>query len=434
MKKSQNSLTDAEILRQKAEAQLITQQSKVSSLSSENDLRKLAHELQVHQIELEMQYEQLKQAKEESDSATKKYTELYDFAPSGYFTLTKLGEIIGLNFHGAELLGKERLHLINNRFGSSVSDQTKPIFNNFLDKIFTSKGNESCEVTISVKSKGIPTYVYLTGHVNENGEQCQISMMDITERKKAEEELKNRMTELTSAYKQLDMYFSDNKELKQFAYISSHQLQQPLRTIKNYIQILVEDYGKLFDDNAIMHLNTIKDSAQRMNSYILGLSQYSRLGLNKKLSSVNIKKLISDVINDLQSVIEPLSASIEVTEMPVINVYEDEFRQVFQNLISNAIKYQKKNNHPVIKLYAEMINENWKFSISDNGIGIPNDQFENVFNMFQRLQVNENEYEGSGIGLALCKKIIEIHHGKIWVESTMGQGTTVNFTIPNLIL
>ena len=190
MKKSQNNLTDAELLRQKAEEQLKKQQSKVSSLSSENDLRKLAHELQVHQIELEIQYEQLKQAKEESDAATQKYTELYDFAPSGYFTLTKLGEIIGLNLHGARLLGKERLHLIKRRFGSSVSDQTKPIFNNFLNKVFESKGEESCEVTLSDESKNVPTYVYITGHVLENGEQCQINLVDITERKQAEEEMK----------------------------------------------------------------------------------------------------------------------------------------------------------------------------------------------------------------------------------------------------
>jgi PAS domain S-box-containing protein len=189
MKKSQNNLTDAEILRQKAEEQLKKQQSNVSSLSSENDLRKLAHELQVHQIELEMQYEQLKQAKEESDSSTQKYTELYEFAPSGYFTLTKLGEIIGLNLHGARLLGKEHLLLINRRFGSSVSDQTKSIFNNFLDKIFSSKGNESCEVTLLVGGKNSPTYVYLTGHTIGNDEYCQINAVDITELKKAEQEL-----------------------------------------------------------------------------------------------------------------------------------------------------------------------------------------------------------------------------------------------------
>jgi PAS domain S-box-containing protein len=227
MKKSQNILPDSEILRQKAEEQLKKQQSKVSSLSSENDMRKLAHELQVHQIELEMQYEQLQQAKEESDSASQKYTELYDFAPSGYFILTKQGEIIGLNLHGARLLGKERLHLINRRFGSSVSDQTKSIFNNFLDKIFTSKGNESCEVTLSVENKNIPTYVYLSGHTIGNDEQCHISVVDITDRKNMEEELvlkNNSLSKLNRFALELSNLSSDvnleafiTKQVKEFA-------------------------------------------------------------------------------------------------------------------------------------------------------------------------------------------------------------------------
>lgn len=189
MKKSQTNLEDAEILRQKAEEQLRKRQPTASSLSSENDLRKLAYELQVHQIELEMQYEELKQAKEKADSDSQKYTELYDFAPSGYLTLTKLGEIIELNFYAARLLGKERLRLINRRLSSSISDHTKPIFNNFLDKVFKTEGNESCEITLWVESKNIQTYVYLTGHVINNGEQCRINVVDITERKQAEEAL-----------------------------------------------------------------------------------------------------------------------------------------------------------------------------------------------------------------------------------------------------
>jgi len=189
MKKSQTNLADAEILRKKAEEQLRKRQSTASSLSSENDLRKLAYELQVHQIELEMQYEELKQAKEKADSDSQKYTELYDFAPSGYLTLTKLGEIIELNFYAARLLGKERLRLINRRLSSSISDHTKPIFNNFLDKVFKSEGNESCEITLWIESKNIQTYVYLIGHVINNGEQCRINVVDITERKQAEEAL-----------------------------------------------------------------------------------------------------------------------------------------------------------------------------------------------------------------------------------------------------
>jgi light-regulated signal transduction histidine kinase (bacteriophytochrome) len=171
-----------------------------------------------------------------------------------------------------------------------------------------------------------------------------------------------------------------------------------------------------------------------MNSLVLALSDYSRLGLNKKLQSVDCKILMNDVIADLQSVIKTSDASIEVSGMPVLKGYEVELRQVFQNLLSNAIKYQNKDSRPEIKIGSEKINGMWQFYVKDNGIGIPTDNHEKIFNIFQRMHINEEEYEGKGIGLAFCKKIVELHQGKIWVESTLGLGTTAYFTIPNLIL
>jgi PAS domain S-box-containing protein len=270
---------------------------------------------------------------------------------------------------------------------------------------------------------------------NQGKPEMFVFMHDnITERKQAERDQKDRMNELTSAYRQLDRYISDNKELKQFAYISSHQLQEPLRTISNYIQIIEEDYSEELNSTALKHFNTIKKSSGRMNSLIMALSDYSQLGLNKKLQRIDSKKIVNEVISDLQSVIETSNSSVAVSVMPVLNAYEGEFRQVFQNLLTNAIKFQKKNNHPEIKIGSEKIDGNWQFSVRDNGIGIAPDHHERIFNMYQRLHVNEEEYEGKGIGLAFCKKIIELHQGKIWVESTPGQGTTVYFTIPNLIL
>ena len=257
---------------------------------------------------------------------------------------------------------------------------------------------------------------------------------NITERKQAESDQKDRMNELTSAYKQLDRYISDNKELKQFAYISSHQLQEPLRTISNFTQIIEEDYSGELNSTALKHFNIIKKSSERMNSLIMALSDYSQLGLNKKLQRIDSKKIVNEVISDLKSEIETSNSSVEVSGMPVLNVYVSEFRQVFQNLLTNAIKFQKKDNHPEIKIGSEKIDGSWQFSIRDNGIGIAPDHLERIFNMYQRLHVNEEEYEGKGIGLAFCKKIIELHQGKIWVKSTLGQGTTICFTIPNLIL
>jgi chemotaxis family two-component system sensor kinase Cph1 len=434
MKKHRAHLTSSELLRQKAEEKLNKQPPKVSSSASDYDIMKRNHELEVYQIELEMQNEELILATEQAKSNAEKYIDLYDYAPAGYFTLSEAGKILELNFYSAKLLGKERQRLKNSMFNFFVSVDSKTTFNNFLGNIFSNQSHESCEVTLHSGENRLPIHVYLTGHIIEFDKQCHITMVNITERMQAEEELRNRMVELTNAYRQLQQYMFDNEELKQFTYISSHQLQQPLRTIKNFVQMLEEDYQALFDNKAIKYLKTIKDSAARMNSLILALSQYSRLGVKKKLQTVDCNELLNNVMADLDSLIKTSGAYIEVTNMPVLNVYEAEIRQVFQNLIENAIKFQKRNNRPEILICSKNIENRWQFSISDNGIGIHQDQYGKIFDIFQRLHRNEEQYAGNGIGLAFCKKIIELHQGKIWVESNSKEGVTFYFTLANLTI
>ncbi|MBC8047198.1 MAG: PAS domain S-box protein [Fimbriimonadaceae bacterium] len=243
---------------------------------------------------------------------------------------------------------------------------------------------------------------------------------DVTERKIQEAALEKQMS--------LEI---KNKELEQFAYIASHDLQEPLRTVANYMQVFEEDYPDVLDDNAKKYLHAVNNAISRMSVLIKSLLDFSRLGTNKKLSCVDCNKLIDDVIADLDTVIKTSRAVIKITDMPKLNLYEIEIRQVFQNLITNAIKFRKKDTRPKIEIRSEKVNEKWKFSVSDNGIGIEPIHFERIFDIFQRLHTNK-EYEGSGIGLANCKKIIQMHQGDIWVESIPGEGTTFYFTIPNL--
>jgi light-regulated signal transduction histidine kinase (bacteriophytochrome) len=169
-----------------------------------------------------------------------------------------------------------------------------------------------------------------------------------------------------------------------------------------------------------------------MTMLIKSLLDFSRLGRNVQLTYVDCKKLVENVIADLDNMVRTSNAVIEVTEMPKLNLYESGIRQVFQNLISNAIKFQQRGARPEIHIGSEKKDEKWQFSVSDNGIGIDPSHYNRIFNIFQRLHSNEEEYEGYGIGLANCKKIIQIHQGEIWVESNIGQGTTFYFTIPNL--
>ncbi len=223
-----------------------------------------------------------------------------------------------------------------------------------------------------------------------------------------------------------------NKELEQFAYIASHDLREPIRTISNYMKVFEEDYFALLDENGRKYLNSVNFAAKRMSILIKSLLDFSRLGRNIKLTNIDCKLLINEVIADLETVIKTSNAIIEVAKMPILNLYDTEIRQVFQNLITNAIKFQNKGTRPEIKISSEKINDSWRFSVSDNGIGIALAHYERVFDIFQRLHSNEDEYEGYGIGLANCKKIVHLHQGEIWVESNPDQGSTFYFTIPIL--
>ncbi|HEY8934213.1 MAG TPA: ATP-binding protein, partial [Cyclobacteriaceae bacterium] len=254
------------------------------------------------------------------------------------------------------------------------------------------------------------------------GQLVLASIIDITERKIQEISLK----------KQVELEVK-NKELEQFAYLASHDLQEPLRTVFNYMQIFEEDYSHQLDDDAFKYIHAVKNATKRMSSLVKSLLEFSRLGRDRILTPVDCDKLIMHVIDDLQILIEKSNAVIHVGEMPSINLYETEMSQLFQNLITNAIKFQNKNNQPEIHITSKKINDKWQFSIKDNGIGISPAHFRKIFEIFQRLN-NGAEYEGNGIGLAYCKKIIDLHQGEIWVESKPGNGTTFNFTIPHLTL
>jgi light-regulated signal transduction histidine kinase (bacteriophytochrome) len=237
-------------------------------------------------------------------------------------------------------------------------------------------------------------------------------------------EKEKRATELTAA----------NKVLEQFTYIASHDLQEPLRTISNYMKVFEEDYLQLLDDNAAKYIHSINEATARMSILIKALHDYSRLGRKISFLPVDCNKLVIDVISDLDRLIKSSNAIIKVDPLPVLDISETDIRQVFQNLIINAVKFQKTDNQPIIHINCRKIIDKWKFSVTDNGIGIEPEHFERVFDIFQRLHTNEKEYKGNGIGLANCKRIIQLHQGEIWLESTPDLGSAFHFTIPNLSL
>lgn len=238
------------------------------------------------------------------------------------------------------------------------------------------------------------------------------SIVDITERKLQEANIEKH-----------------NKELEQIVYVASHDLQEPLRTVSNYMQVFEEDYGHVLDETAHQYLRSVNNATKRMGILIKSLLEFSRLGNDRVTTRVDFTRLIAEVTSDLQTMLTTASAHVTVGPMPTLDVHEINLRQVFQNLISNAIKFRKKDTAPVLRIHAERHPHHWQLSVSDNGIGIAEAHFARVFDIYQRLHTIE-EYEGYGIGLANCKKIIQLHGGKIWLESALGIGTTVHFTIP----
>ncbi len=219
-----------------------------------------------------------------------------------------------------------------------------------------------------------------------------------------------------------------NKELEQFAYVASHDLQEPLRTSSSYVQLIQKQYQGQLDEKADKYFSYIVDSSDRMKTLIKDLLDFSRIGVKGEFVRVDCNKILKDVLADIDIAISDCAAEIKSDPLPVIQGYPTEMKQLFQNLLINAIKFRAKDVCPIINISVLKIDNYWQFAFSDNGIGIDKQHNEKIFIIFQRLH-NRTEYKGSGIGLSHCKKIVELHHGKIWVKSTLGKGSTFYFTL-----
>jgi PAS domain S-box-containing protein len=244
---------------------------------------------------------------------------------------------------------------------------------------------------------------------------------DITQRKLIEREREHAMIALTQS----------NEDLKQFAYVASHDLQEPLRMVASYTQLLAERYGDQLDDKARKFINYAVDGASRMQALILDLLAFSRVETcARPFKSVDAQSALGAAIVNLKAIIDETGALITTDDLPRVRADESQLTMVFQNLINNGIKFHNGQHLPCVHISAHLQNGCWCFSVRDNGIGIDTKYTDKVFLVFQRLHTRK-EYPGTGIGLALCKRIIDRHGGRIWFESSPGQGATFFFTIPD---
>ncbi|MCA1990582.1 MAG: CHASE3 domain-containing protein [Coleofasciculus sp. S288] len=242
---------------------------------------------------------------------------------------------------------------------------------------------------------------------------------NITQRKEADEKLKEANAELVRS----------NSELEQFAYVASHDLREPLRKIKSYTELLAEDYQGQLDATADKYMAYITDGAERMQALISDLLTYSRVGKGDLTKEpVNLESVVNRILTDLSLTISETNAKITLKPLPTIDANFHQMVQLYQNLIANALKFRGEAP-PEILIQAQLKHDQWLFSIQDNGIGIKPQYLERIFVIFQRLH-SRSKYPGTGIGLAICRKIVERHGGQIWVESEERKGTTFYFTFP----
>lgn len=360
-----------------------------------------------------------------AEKAKSRAFDLLDTAPDAIVVVNETGQIVLVNNQTVKLFGYEKEELIGQDVEVLIPNAIKKdhveLREKYAKKPTTRRMGSGMELFAKRKDQStFPSEISLSPLKTDKELYISAAIRDISDRKKAEKKLQKINAKLKH----------QNKELEQFAYIASHDLQEPLRTVISFSKLLEKQHSHELNDDGLKKLKFITDASNRMSDLIKGLLDYSRIGRNKTKETIDCKEVLEAVCQDLSLMIEDKDASILLHgEMPKIKAYRTEIRQLFQNLLANGIKFQDPDSKPQVEVTCEHENGTVLFSIKDNGIGIPDKFKEKVFKIFQRLH-SQKAYPGTGIGLAHCQKIAELHDGSIWVEDNLPKGSTFYFRIP----
>ncbi|SNS70121.1 PAS domain S-box-containing protein [Belliella buryatensis] len=340
------------------------------------------------------------------------------------------GNIISWNIGAEKIYGYSEREALKMKIWNIIPDIIKPEASLLMQKILKGERILDLETKRINKFGKLIDVLYSATLLDEEKKSTESSIAiterDITQQNIAEERIKKLNQDLQNNVAQLEF---SNQELESFSYSVSHDLRAPLRALYGYAQIIEEDFGMELSNEAQKYLNNIKRNAQRMGVLIDDLLNLSRLGRKEvDKNRVDMLRIVNEVIDSVDIKIREKS-NILVDQLPSALVDYTLFRQVWENLISNAIKYSSKKNQPAIHIYAEESTDEITYHIEDNGVGFKMDYADKLFGVFQRLH-SDQEFEGTGVGLAIVKRIINKHHGKIWVDSQEGIGTTFSFTLP----
>jgi PAS domain S-box-containing protein len=347
-------------------------------------------------------------------------------------TISPDGKITDVNAATERVTGLPREHLIGSDFLNYFTEPAKA--RDGYKKVLSEGLVMDYALTIRCRDGRTTDVLYnATVYKNEAGEVQGVfaAARDITQKNAAEAELAGYRMHLEDLVKQrTEELARSNQDLEQFAYVASHDLQEPLRAVAGFVELLRRNLEDSLDDKAMEYMTFAIDGARRMQTLINGLLEYSRIGTQgKRLQKVNSQAALDEGLARLQASISESGAKITSDDLPTVTSDDLQLALLFQNLIVNAIKF-RSDQIPRIHVSAIHQAGGWRFAVRDNGIGIESQYSERIFMIFQRLH-SRDKYPGTGIGLAICKRIVERHGGRIWVESTPGRGSTFYFTVPD---
>jgi len=371
------------------------------------------------------------------ESADRAYRVFIEKMNEGAVTLNKQGIILYANSQFATMLDRPLYQVIGMPFDQFIAPQSQSIYKKLVSACWS--GDCKGEVEIVQNDQYVPIQLSLNALELSGGISINIILTDLTLQKKTQKQLEDNNRQLALLNKTLE---ESNHDLQQFASVASHDLQEPLRKILMFGDLIKTRAGTQMDSREQLYFDKIIGSANRMKTLIVDILNYSRLSVNDgEFAPVDLNELVKELLDDFELVIEEKKARIIATELAVLEVNRGQIRQLFQNLVSNALKFSNPGIMPVVKITGRYLaeksfgspeQENGPFyliTIEDNGIGFEEKYIPNIFALFERLNAKE-KYEGTGIGLAITKKIVDKHAGIIYVKSKPGEGSVFQIILP----
>jgi PAS domain S-box-containing protein len=428
--------------------------------NSPEELNDMAHELQVQRAGLEIVMERLLRSQAELEASRAMFADLFDGAPVAYFTLLD-GIVTQANKRGCDLLKRTREELLDQSLDRFVAPQDRQVYADHL-RTASDLGTRQAIEIMMLPCGGRTFFARLETQAMRDGDEQEVShrvaLLDVTERKileqeliEAREQLEKRVEERTSslweanealryhieererAEQELELKARElarsNEDLQEFAYVASHELQEPLRNVTNCMHMLRRRLGDDVSTDQAQLITYAEESAERLRALITDLLTYSRVNTRgREIQAVPANESLDQALANLRALIQDTDALITADPLPTVLADPFQLTQVFQNLIGNAMKF-KDNARPEVHVGVIIATTEWIFRVTDNGIGMDPASADKAFSIFGRLH-SKSAYEGTGIGLAIAKKIVERHRGRIWFESVPGRGSTFFFTIP----